>query len=78
MNYGPVNTKKGSITLREAMKEQVMQGKMIGGPGWSVEDVREFFGGRQWYGVPCGAVEKEGDPLGRIVHDYGFYRRGSY
>ena len=77
-NYGPVNTKEGSIKLREAMKEQVLQGKMIGGPGWSIKDVKEFFGGREWYGVPCGAVEKEGDPLGRIVHDYGFYRRGSY
>ena len=23
-------------------------------------------------------MEKDGDPLGRIVHDYGFYQRGSY
>ena len=51
---------------------------MIGGPGWSTEKVTEFFGNRQWYGIPCSAVEKDGDPLGRIVHDYGFYERGLY
>ena len=40
--------------------------------------VQEFFGGRGFYGIPCGAVEKNGDSLGRIVHDYGFYPRGSW
>ena len=77
-NYGPVNNKEGSIKLRETLREQVLQGKMIGGPGWSIEKVTEFFGNRQWYGIPCSAVEKDGDPLGRIVHDYGFYKRSSY
>ena len=23
-------------------------------------------------------MEKNGDPYGRIVHDYGYYKRGSY
>ena len=23
-------------------------------------------------------MEKDGDPLGQIVHDYGFYQNGSY
>ena len=23
-------------------------------------------------------MEKDGDPLGRIVHDYGFFKPGSY
>ena len=40
--------------------------------------MKRFFGGQGFFGIPCGAVEKDGDPLGRIVHDYGFYRRGSY
>ena len=37
-----------------------------------------FFGGRGFYGIPSGAVPKGDDPLGRIVHDYGFYRKGAY
>ena len=77
-NYGPVNSKEGSAKLRETFEGQVLQGKMIGGPGWSTEKVTEFFGNRQWYGIPCSAVEKDGDPLGRIVHDDRFYKRGSY
>ena len=40
--------------------------------------MKHFFGGQGFYGIPCGAVEKNGDPLGRIVNDYGFYVRGSY
>ena len=32
-NYGPINTSIGSLKLRETMKDQVLQGKMIGGPG---------------------------------------------
>ena len=51
---------------------------MIGGPGWTSATVRKFFGGRNFYGIPSGATEKDGDPLGRIVHDYGYYRKGSY
>ena len=51
---------------------------MIGGPGWTCQRVTSFFGGRQWYGIPCGAVEKDGHPLGRVVHDYGFFQHGSY
>ena len=53
-------------------------GKVIGGPGYTAGDVTSFFGGRGFYGIPSGAVPKGDDPLGRIVHDYGFYRRGSY
>ena len=37
-----------------------------------------FFGGKNFYGIPCGATEKDGDPMGRIVHDYGHYKKGSY
>ena len=40
--------------------------------------MKRFFAGQEFYGIPSGAVEKDGDPLGRIVHDYGFYVRGSY
>ena len=40
--------------------------------------MREFFGGRDFYGIPCNATQKGEDPLGRIVHDYGYYPAGSY
>ena len=51
---------------------------MIGGPGWTSATVIKFFGGKNFYGIPSGATEKDGDPLGRIVHDYGHYTKGSY
>ena len=60
------------------MRNQVKIGKMIGGPGWTSETVRNFFGGQNFYVIPCGATEKDGDPYGRIVHDYGFYIKHSY
>ena len=60
------------------MKEEVIAGRMIGGPGWTATTVKHFFGGKNFYGIPCGATPKDGDPLGRIIHDYGYYRKGSY
>ena len=35
-------------------------------------------GGGPFYGIPSGAVSKGRDPLGRIVHDYGYYKKGFY
>ena len=77
-NYEPLTSYQGRVALTNAMKSQLVQGKMIGGPGWTAELVKKVFGGRNFYGVPCGAVEKDGETLGRIVHDYGYYRKGSY
>ena len=37
-----------------------------------------FFGGAGFYGIPGNAVPKNDDPFGRIVHDYGYYPKGSY
>ena len=70
-NYPLVSTPQGRMKLRATMAKQVLAGNMIGGEGWSAHDVRDFFGGREFYGIPCSATEKGGDPLGRIVHDYG-------
>ena len=44
---------------------------MIGGLGWTREVVKKFLG-RSFYVIPCGAVPKNGDPLGRIIHDYSY------
>ena len=60
------------------MRKQVVEGKMIGSYGWTADHVRAFFGGAQFYGIPSSAVEKAGDPYGRIVHDYGYYPKESY
>ena len=42
---------------------------MLGGVGWTKEVVGWFLG-KPFYTVPCGAVPKNNDPLGRIIHDY--------
>ena len=77
-NYDPVRDPVGAQVLRAKMKKEVCEGRMLGGPGWTAETVRNFFGGNNFWGIPCGAVEKNEDPLGRIIHDYGYYPRDSY
>ena len=77
-NYDPLRGSYGSVLLRSRMRDEVLAGRMIGGPGWSSSTVRRFFGGLNFWGVPCGATAKDGDPCGRIIHDYGYYRKGSY
>ena len=44
---------------------------MIGGVGWTRATVKWFLG-RDFYTTPCGAVPKNDDPLGRIIHDFSF------
>ena len=44
---------------------------MPGGVGQTKNTVEEFLG-RPFYTIPCGAVPKNGDPLGRIIHDYSW------
>ena len=74
-----MTTPQGVEQLRKAMSKQITSGKMIGGQGWTAKHVREFFGGAEFYGIPCSATAKDGIPLGRIVHDYGYYHpEGSY
>ena len=77
-NYPILLTTKGQDHFRNEMAKQVRAGKMIGGVGWTAAKIRKFFGEREFYGIPSSAVTKGGDPLGRIVHDYGYYKRGSY
>ena len=76
-NYPSLTCELGKLKFSEEMRKQVIAGKMIGGPGWSAQDVRSFLG-CDFYGIPCHAVEKNGDPYGRIVHDYGYHKRRSY
>ena len=39
--------------------------------GWSSKQVRHFLR-RQFYTIPCGAVPKNNDPAGRIIHNYSY------
>ena len=47
-NYEPLRSRKGRVMLRRAMSKQVAEGKMIGGPGWTAEMIRNFFGGQNF------------------------------
>ena len=56
-NYALVKDPEGVRALRKKMKQEVLGGRMIGGPGWSSTTVRQFFGGANFYGIPCNATE---------------------
>lgn len=61
--------RKGIDKCRARFTSEIKKGRMIGGVGWTSEIV-EWFLGTPFYTVPCGAVPKNDDPLGRIIHDY--------
>ena len=70
----PPNFFKNEIAVkkcRERFSDEVKLGRMVGGFGWNKNDVLAFLG-RKFYTIPCGAVPKNGDPAGRIIHNYSF------
>ena len=70
----PPNFFKNEIAVkkcRERFSDEVKLGRMVGGFGWNKNDVQAFLG-RKFYTIPCGAVPKNGDPAGRIIHNYSF------
>ena len=54
---------------RDRFEKEVTFGRMIGGPGWTPAVVANFLSS-SFYTIPCGAVPKGDDPLGRIIHNY--------
>ena len=56
---------------RARFDAEIKKGRMLGGVGWSKNIVRNFLG-KNFYTIPCGAVPKNGDPDGRIIHNYSF------
>ena len=60
---------------RNRFKNEVLAGRMIGGPGWTRAVVHWFLDG-DFYITPCGAVPKGEDPYGRIVHNYSLQFNG--
>ena len=59
----------GIHRARERFSEEVKKGRMLGGFGWSKHVVEKFLG-RPVYVIPCGAVPKNDDPFGRLIHNY--------
>ena len=67
----PVNFLIGPDAVRKARKRfenEVGKGRMLGGKGWTREKVENFLG-KKVYVIPCGAVPKNGDKNGRIIHN---------
>ena len=62
-------TRAATAKCRTRFRNEVMKGRMLGGPGWSAETVARFLESRFYY-TPCGAVPKKEDPYGRIIHNY--------
>ena len=56
---------------RERLTSEVRKGRLLGGPGWTREVVRDFLG-KDFYVIPCGAVPKNDNPVGRIIHNYSY------
>ena len=56
---------------RTRFDSEIKKGRMLGGMGWSKKAVRDFLG-NDFYVIPCGAIPKNGDPDGRIIHNYSF------
>ena len=56
---------------RSRFNNEMKLGRMIGGLGWTRGIVEQFLG-KPYYTIPCGAVPKNEDPLGRIIHDYSY------
>ena len=56
---------------RDRFGSEIKKGRMLGGVGWSKRTVRDFLG-KDFYVIPCGAVPKNDDPEGRIIHNYSF------
>ena len=68
----PRNFFGNSTALKKARARfvgEVSKGRMLGGVGWSLEKVKKILK-REVYVIPCGAVPKNDDPFGRIIHDY--------
>ena len=55
---------------------EVRKGRMLGGVGWSLEKVKNFLK-TDVYVIPCGAVPKNDDPHGRIIHNYSHPKKCS-
>ena len=73
-NSIPPNFFSCSIAIKKCRARflaEVKQKRMLGGLGFSLNDVKKLLGQRV-YVIPCGAVPKNNDPFGRIIHNYSY------
>ena len=75
----PTNFLRGTEATkkaRERFSAEVKKGRMLGGLGWTRKKVENFLK-KKVYVVPCGAVPKNGDENGRIIHNYSHPQKKS-
>ena len=73
-NVVPHNFLRGAGAIKKARARfisEVKKGRMLGGLGWSRKKVEKFLK-RKVHIIPCGAVPKNEDPFGRIIHNFSF------
>ena len=78
-NTSPCNFLGRGEAVRKArarFTEEVKKGRMLGGVGWTRIKVENFLK-RRAHAIPCGAVPKDGDPCGRIIHNYSYPQKTS-
>ena len=71
-NVVPHNFLRGAEAIKKARARfisEVKKGRMLGGLGWSRKKVEKFLK-RKVHIIPCGAVPKNEDPWGRIIHNF--------
>ena len=64
-------TKAAIDKCRARFDAEIRKGRMVGGVGWTAKHIKHFLG-KQFYTIPCGAVPKNNDPEGRIIHNYSY------
>ena len=70
----PRNFLPGAGAVSKARKRflgEDQNGRMIAGVGWTRKMVKRFMK-QKAYVMPCGAVPKNDDPWGRIIHNYSY------
>ena len=65
------NSTAAIAKCRARFDSEIRAGRMLGGVGWTSKHIEQFLG-RQFYVTPCGAVPKNNDPAGRIIHNYSY------
>ena len=68
------NFLKSAAALAAARKRlcsEVSKGRIVGGQGWTRKVVQDFLG-QNFYVTPCGAVPKNDNSVGRIIHNYSY------
>ena len=75
----PINFLRGADAIKKArarFTSEVEKGRMLGGVGWTRKKVEDFLK-QKVHVIPCGAVPKNGDKNGRIIHNYSYPQKNA-